>query len=414
MEYIKKLHSLPTLESLQGKLQNKKVFLRADFNVPIQNGQITDTYRIDTTIKTFEFLKKEDAITIVVSHIETKDVESPTLVPVFEYITKKYPEYTAYFCPNFLDRSAVETIVNNAKLGEFIVFENIRRADASGMSEKANDIALAEFLKSFTDFYINDAFAVSHRKHASVAALPSLFDEQHKVAGLQLHEEVRSLLTALDPQKPFVTILSGAKFNTKLPLIEKYLESADLMFVGGALYNNILKSLGKEVGVSLVDGEATYVDDLVRKDSFTDKVFIPEMVVVKSKETGMVRETSIDLVTETESIMDIAPVSVEDFVKKIQALDAKTILWNGPIGNFEVSQFAQGTERLAQGLVTYMQESVLQDVKLIVGGGDTVSAIKNVEGMQNSKNIFISTGGGAMLEFLEKEGQIPGVMSLVE
>lgn len=415
MEYIKKLHNLPNIEQLRGKLRGKKVFLRADFNVPIHDGKITDTYRIDTTMRTFEFLKKEGAITIVASHIETKDVESPSLVPVFLYITQKYPQYTVYFCDDFLHIKEVELCLHKAKEGEFVLFENIRKQNRKiGMDEKKNDVPLAQYIKEFTDFYIQDAFAVSHRKHTSVAALPELFDRDHKVAGFQLYKEVQSLLSAVVPQKPFVTILSGAKFSTKLPLIEKYIVSADLVLVGGALFNNILKSLGYEVGMSLIDREATYVDALVQKDDFKEKAYIPHFVIVKDMQTGIIRECEITAVHTHESIMDIAPQSIQDFVKKIAELDAKTILWNGPVGNFEVKEFAQGTELLATELMQYMKTAVLQDVRLIIGGGDTVSALKDIEGISTEPNIFLSTGGGAMLEFLEKEGQLPGIMSLVE
>lgn len=413
MEYIKKIHSIKNLESLKGKLKGKRVFLRADFNVPIYNGEITDTYRIDTTIKTFEFLKNEGAITIVASHIETKDVESPTLVPVFLYITKKYPEYTFFFCDNFLDENEVNTCLSSVKEGEFILFENLRRANKTGMSEKFNDISLAQYIKGFIEFYINDAFAVSHRKHTSVSALPSLFDDEHKVSGYQFYKEIQSLSNVLTPQKPFVTILSGAKFSTKLPLIQKYIETADTVFVGGALYNNVLKSMGYEIGSSYFDKEASYVDTLVESQLFRDKVYIPEYVVVKNINTNDIREVNIKDVTSDESIMDISPKSIEDFVNKIKEMDTKTILWNGPVGNFEVKDFAVGTERLAECVLEYMKTPALQDIKLIIGGGDTVSSIQNIEGINTNPNVFISTGGGAMLEFLEKEGQIPGVISLM-
>lgn len=414
MEYIKKLHSIRSLASLQGKLRGKKVFLRADFNVPIHDGKITDTYRIDTTMQTFAFLKEEGAITIVASHIETKDIHSPTLVPVFLYLTEKYPEYTVYFCDTFLHTPDVEVCLHAAKEGEFILFENIRRGnDKIGMDEKKDGIILAEYLKGFVDFYIQDAFAVSHRKHTSVSALPQLFDVYHKVAGFQLYKEIQALSHALQPQKPFVVILSGAKFGTKLPLIQKYIESADLVFVGGALYNNIVKSLGHEVGVSLVDTEATYVDTLVQSDMFKEKVYIPKFVVVKDIDTGIIREVDISGVQKNETIMDIAPQSILDFVHRIRDIDAKTILWNGPVGNFEIPEFAKGTEVLAEELMTYIGTSVLQDVQLIVGGGDTVSALSGVEGLSDNPAVFVSTGGGAMLEFLEKDGQLPGIQSLI-
>lgn len=411
MELKKSLNNIHNLEYLRGKLDGQKVFLRADFNVPIQNGEITDAYRIDTTMKTFAFLKEEGAITIVASHIETKEIDSPTLAPVFAYIQKTYPEYSISFCTNFLDENNVKSRIENTRKGEFVLFENIRNAKAEGMSEKGDDENFALYLKQFADFYINDAFAVSHRAHTSVSRLPSLFDAEHKAAGLQLFIEIDSLGKALHPELPFAVILSGAKFGTKLPLIQKYLKTADLMLVGGALYNNVLKSLGKEVGVSLVDANAEYVDTLVTTSEFRSKVYVPEYVVVRDMETDVIQEVLIDEVKPTETIQDIAMRSVQEFAKKIEQMHTKTILWNGPVGNFEVEEFAQGTEELGRQLMHYIK--VHEGTRLILGGGDTVSSIGNIEGITSNPSIFVSTGGGAMLEFLEKEGQIPGVLSLI-
>lgn len=411
MELKKSLNNIRGLDSLVGKLKGQKVFLRADFNVPIQGGVVQDAYRIDTTIKTFAFLKAEGAITIVASHIETKDIESPTLEPVFEYIKNTYPEYSVEFCKNFLDQSEVKNLLNKTNDGEFILFENIRNAKNEGMSEKGDDEKFAEYLKQFADFYVNDAFAVSHRAHTSVSKLPSLFDENHKVAGQQLFIEVESLGKALNPERPFAAILSGAKFGTKLPLIEKYLHSADLVLVGGALYNNVLKSLGYEVGVSLVDADAVYVDQLVKSDEFLKKVYLPEYVVSRNTEDGTVQEAYIKEIKSVETIQDISMRSIQEFAKKIEELKTKTILWNGPVGNFEIEEFAQGTEELGRLLLHYVKMN--EDVHLILGGGDTVSSIGNIEGITSNPRVFVSTGGGAMLEFLEKEGQIPGVLSLL-
>jgi phosphoglycerate kinase len=311
-----------------------------------------------------------------------------------------------------LDAHEVSVCLQKAQEGEFILFENIRNANKTGMSEKLNDVQLAEYLKGFVDFYIQDAFAVSHRKHTSVSALPELFDTDHKVAGYQLSKEVSMLLTAVDPVTPLVTILSGAKFSTKLPLIEKYIDSANVVFVGGALYNNVLKSLGYNVGSSLIDTEAGYVDKLVQKEAFTEKVYIPKHVIVQDIKNKNIRESDIKSIDINESIMDIASQSVIDFVNHIASIDAKTIVWNGPIGNFENHPFQEGTELLVREILKYIHNSVLQDVHLVIGGGDTTSALKDIEGLSSNPNVYISTGGGAMLEFLEKEGELPGIMSL--
>ncbi len=408
MELLKNIYKL---ETLTGRLMDKKIFLRADFNVPIKNGKITDTFRIDSTLATLKFLKEQGAITIIVSHIETKDVESPTLKPVYEYLVEKYPELTVHFCADFLNEKTVTDTLMMAESGEFILFENIRNAKAVGMSEKDNSVELAEYLKKFADIYINDAFAVSHRAHASTDALPKLFAHDCKVVGDQLYKEIAHLSLVIGAEKPFACILSGAKFSTKLPLIQKYLSSSDVMLIGGALFNNIAKSLGYEVGVSLIDTDVPYLDELVKEQEFTAKVFIPEKIVVKDTITGVVRICELAEVSKTETIQDIAPESVSAFMEKVAGIQTKTILWNGPVGNYEDADFTKGTIALANELFTYTEKE--GNVHAILGGGDTVAAIQKVEGIAGQSRIFVSTGGGAMLEFLEKEGRLPGIVSLL-
>lgn len=405
------LKNISKLETLSGRLQDKKVFLRADFNVPIKNGVILDTFRIDSTLETLHFLKNEGAITIIVSHIETKDVDPSTLVPVYAYIQKRYPELVVSFCADFLNESAVNDVLSKTKSGEFVLFENIRNAKLAGMSEKDNDQGLAEYLKKFADVYINDAFAVSHRDHASVSALPKLFAKEDKVAGNQLHKEVIHLSQALVPIKPFACILSGAKFSTKLPLIQKYLEISDFMLIGGALFNNIAKSLGNSVGSSLVDTDVPYLDSLVKTEQFTSKVFIPEKVVIKDIANGNIRISAIDDIGSSESIQDIAVSSIETFIARVVEMNVKTILWNGPMGKYEDIAFTKGTISLAENIFSYVKNN--HDVRAILGGGDTSSAIQEISGAVDESRIFISTGGGAMLEFLEKDGQLPGIVSLL-
>lgn len=408
MEQIKKLSKL---ENLAGFLAGKKVFLRADFNVPIKDGQVLDDYRIVSLLPTLEFLKKEKAITIIASHIETKNVDNPSLKPVFEYIKAKYPEIDIEFCEDFLNKDTLTTAVTGCKEGGFLLLENIRNAKESGMSEKDNSVSLAMYLKDFVDTYVNDAFAVSHRAHASVEALPKLFPIGKKVAGFLLAKEIASLMVGINPARPVVAILSGMKFDTKLPLIQKYLQSADMLFIGGALFNNIIKSLGYEVGVSIIDKDASYIDTIVRTENFQKKVFIPNIVVVKDMTSGEVRNSAITEVKPSEFIEDIAEESILSFVAEIKNLQAKTILWNGPVGNYDLPEFAKGTTVFAQALQDYIASHV--DAHALIGGGDTVAAIEKIPGIHENDRIFISTGGGAMLEFLEKEGELPGIMSLL-
>ena len=382
------------------EIKNKKVLLRADFNVPLKDNEISDNYRIVSTIPTLEFLRNGGAKTIIISHIETKDIEKPTLKPVFDYIKKNYTDFNIEFINNV---EMLEPALNNLNEGGFLLLENIRNFDG----EKNNDTVLAGNFKTLTDAYINDAFAVSHRNHMSVCALPMMYDKDHKMFGLQMQKEIDNLSKILSAEKPFAVILSGAKFSTKLPLIDKYLGIADKIFIGGALFNNILKSLGHNVGKSLIDTEVD-LSTLIKSENFTNKVFIPHEVVVKDLITNSVRTCKINEVAENECILDMVDSDILDFVEILKKDNYKKIVWNGPLGNYEDDAFKVGTLTLAKGLVDYIVNN--ENSRLFIGGGDTVAAINTLD--VKNERIFVSTGGGAMLEFLEKDGKLPGVISV--
>ncbi len=379
------------------EIKNRKVFLRTDFNVPIKNNIVADSYRIDCSIETLRDLKKGDNKTLIVSHIETKGVEKPSLKPVFDYIKSNYQDIEIFFSDKIED-------FENVNSGQFMLLENIRNFS----EEKENDVSLAKKIKNITDFYINDAFAVSHRNHMSVSVLPKLYNLEDKMFGLQMKKEINELSKILKPEKPFAVILSGAKFSTKLPLIEKYLSTADDMFIGGALYNNILKSMGFNIGKSLIDNDAVYIDKMVKDKSFIDKVFIPKKVIIKDDEDNIIIK-KIDEIIDNDNIQDIDIESIDNFVKKISLNNVKTIVWNGPLGNYEIDEFKKGTMYLANKLVDLVYNN--KNLNLFIGGGDTVAALKDLN--INNERIFISTGGGAMLEFLEKDGVLPGVISVL-
>ena len=385
------------------EIKNKKVLLRADFNVPIKASIIKDNYRIMSTLPTMQMLKNEGAKTMIISHIETKDVDNPTLKPVFNYIKENYPDLYIEFVEDINDFGNIKNKFESLPEGGFLLLENIRNLEG----EKENDEELAKTFKGMTDMYINDAFAVSHRNHMSVASLPALYDVNHKIFGLQMQKEIDSLSKILNPAKPFAVILSGAKFSTKLPLIDKYLGTADKILIGGALFNNVLKSLGYCVGKSLVDDEAVYVDMLVKSENFITKVFVPQTVVVKNLIINSIRSCNINEVGNDDVIQDISEESVELFTNLLKNENYKTIVWNGPLGYYESDDFKKGTLILAKGLVDYVSG---HDAHLFIGGGDTVGAI-NTMNIKNDR-IFISTGGGAMLEFLEKEGKLPGIVNV--
>jgi 3-phosphoglycerate kinase len=260
--------------------------------------------------------------------------------------------------------------------GDFLMAENLRQDER----EKQNDDAFATEIAAIADIYVNDAFAVAHREHASVSALATKLPAY---AGLNVTEEVSQLRVAMQPEHPSLFMLGGAKFETKMPLIEKYLKTYDHVFVAGALANDIFKAKGLEVGQSMVS------DVSLAGESFltSEKLLTPIDVIVEGP--GGVRTTTPDGVQPDEKIFDAGPETVKMLTEKIIA--AKTVLWNGPFGNYEAG-FADATEATIQALAD-------SETISIVGGGDTVAAIEKMGVFD--KLTFVSTGGGAMLTYLE-------------
>lgn len=340
-------------------LKGKKVLVRVDFNVPVKGDEVVDDYRIVRALPTINFLREAGAKLLLISHIETKDVDVPTLKPVYDYLSKLFP------------LSFVEDIDTPTE-GDIVLFENIRRYEG----EKKNDQEFSKKLAALADMYVNDAFAVSHREHASVVGVPQYLPSY---AGLLLSDEIKHL-TVEDSKHPFLFILGGAKFETKLPLIEKFLDKADKIFVGGALANDLLKLKGIDVKESLLSTADISIDHLLSNP----KIAVPEDFIWNEEGTG---------------IMDAGPKTIESL--KTDIADAKYILWNGPLGNYEKG-YKEGTISLSKLIGASEAESV-------VGGGDTLASIKELNLMDEFT--FISTGGGAMLELLLK-GTLPGIQAL--
>lgn len=341
-----------------GSLKGKRVMVRVDFNVPVQDGKIIDDLRIRVAMPTIEYLKSEGAKVILISHIES--------IPSLELVAEK------------MGINLVKDFMNwDGKIeeSEVLLFENLR----TNPGEKANDPEFAKVLASYADIYVNDAFPVCHREHASVVGVPKLLPHY---AGFQLMKEIENLSAFFNPAHPFIFILGGAKFETKLPLIEKFSNTADYIFVGGALMNDVFKAKGYEVGKSLVSKEEVDMKSIVADQ----RIILPTDVVVDSGRVCSVKEVQKD-----EIIMDVGPASVDAFADKIKT--AKFILWNGPLGLYEKG-FKDQTLKLAKLIMD-------SGAKCAVGGGDTVAAIESLK--VENPNVFISSGGGAMLQFLEEE-----------
>jgi len=358
-------------------LKGKYVLVRASCNVPIKDGKVRNAYRLKRALPTLQYLKEAGARVIIISHIGRDREDS--LRPVFEALKEMIPLAWGGTItdPSFLD--ARNSMVN----GEIVLCENLRQDPG----EEKNDPALSATIASYGDLYVNDAFAEAHREHASTFGVAGLLPAY---AGITLAEEVNELTKVMQPHTPSLFLLGGAKFETKMPLVEKYLELYDHVFMGGALTNDILKARGFEVGHSLVS-------DVSLKDApflWSEKLLIPIDVIVDGPNGVATR--AVDAVSPGEKIFDIGPETVLMLEKYISA--ASTILWNGPFGNYELG-YVEGTEAVAELIAEAKGFSV-------VGGGDTVAAVEKLN--LNDKFGFVSIGGGSMLTLLEN-GSTPAL-----
>lgn len=355
------------------------MLLRLDLNVPVIGDDVRDDFRIQKSLPTLRFLRDAGAKTIIISHIEND--ASDSLARVASYIGR-FIELKA-FVRTFDDAPSV---IAAMKEGEIAMFENLRK----NPGEKENDPVFAARLANLADIYVNDAFAVSHRPHASVVSVPKLLPAY---AGPLMAEEVAQLSKAFDPERPFLFVLGGAKFDTKMPLIEKFLGIADYVFVGGALANDIFKEKGYEVGASLL----SKVPVNLKHIESNPKLIVPADVVAANPLSRDVKNP--DALSPDDSILDAGPRTVSELSDLLNEISF--VLWNGPLGDY-TKGYAQATEDLARAIVASGARSVM-------GGGDTIAVVAKA-GLLD-KFSFVSTGGGAMLEFLA-QGSLPGIDAL--
>lgn len=361
----------------QGVFNGKRVIVRVDFNVPIENGVVSESeaFRIHAVVPTIKFLKNAGAKIILISHIGRG---GDSLSPVTDYIATTLPELGVKFIPEIIGES-VNTAISNLENSDVILLENIRQ----NPGEEKNDSEFAKTLASYADYYVNDAFAVSHRAHASVVGIPAIIPGY---AGLLIESEINHLNQALHPQSPSVLIMAGIKFETKLPLIEKLLPLYDSVILGGGLLNTYLKSSSISVGKSVID-ESTNLASIIGNT----KIIVPDMVVIERDGTSY--EINITEVMENDIIIDVV------ISEKMKTLinTAATIVWNGPLGWYEKG-YMQSTLDIVSNLGS--------TTHTIVGGGDTVTVIRKEK--LDDKITFLSTGGGAMLEYLQ-DGTLSGI-----
>lgn len=362
------------------ELQGKTVLLRVDFNVPIKDGVVVDPFRIEVALPTIEYLRNLGAKIILLSHIDAND-SGTTLRPVFEFLKLSLPV-------SFAEAKLDVMLHASEKLtaGELLLIENIREFPG----EKDNDESFAKTLAGMASYYVNEAFPVSHRPHASIVGIPKFLPS---FAGFRFQKEVLELSHAFNPTHPFLFILGGIKFETKEPLIKKFLDIADHVFVGGALGNDFFKARGFDVGGSITSG-ALPPQEIVN----SEKILTPLDVVVRASDNRHVVRQPNEIMPQ-EIVSDAGPKTLEMLREHINA--ARLILWNGPLGYYEHG-FDAGTKEVAKMLSQCRGRS-------IVGGGDTTAAIESL-GVAD-RLTFISTGGGAMLDFLAN-GTLPGIEAL--
>lgn len=363
-------------------LTGKRVLVRVDWNVPLENGKVVDDYRIKQSLSTIDFLLNEGAKVIIISHLESPDGGNLSLEPVAEHLRGRLP---LLFCPDLIGSEA-EKAVNELKNSEALLLENLRTNEG----EKNNDLTFATTLSKFAQIFVNEAFSASHRAHASIVGLPKLLPS---FIGKRFKDEITELSKVFYPKKPFLFILGGAKFDTKIPLIEKFIHIADTIFVGGALAHNFFKEEGKAIGKSLISEGDFHLKEKI--DS--GKIMLPTDVAILN--TGHLRMDTIDHVGPEDVIVDAGPQTVLNLREKIN--ESSCILWNGPLGNYEKG-YRQETLELARALSESGKETIL-------GGGDTLAAIEELDIFD--KFSFVSTGGGAMLDFLAT-GTLPGIEAI--
>ena len=387
-----------------GNLQGKTVLMRVDFNVPLKDGEITNDNRITEALPTIEYALNQGAKVVAFSHLgrvkEEADKASKSLAPVAVRLSELLGKEVK-FVPE--TRGAeLEAAIKGLKDGEILMFENTRFEDVDGKKESKNDPELAKYWASLGDVYVNDAFGTAHRAHASNVGIASNIGEGNSASGFLVDKEIKFIGGAVDnPDRPLVAILGGAKVSDKIAVIENLLEKADKVIIGGGMAYTFMKAQGKEIGISLCENDKIeYARELMAKAG--DKLVLPiDTVVAKEFSNDAPSRVAAGDIQPDEEGLDIGPKSVELFKKTLEG--AKTVIWNGPMGVFEMPNFAKGTIGVCEAIAN------LEGATTIIGGGDSATAAISLGYAE--KFSHISTGGGASLEYLEGK-VLPGIDSL--
>ncbi|QUR93964.1 phosphoglycerate kinase [Macrococcoides canis] len=384
------------------ELKDKKVLVRADFNVPMKDGNITNDNRIVEALPTIKYIIEQGGKVILFSHLgkvkTEEDKANLSLQPVAARLSELLKKDVQFVAETRGDK--LESAINALQSGDVLLFENTRFEDVDGKKESKNDPELGKYWASLGDVFVNDAFGTAHREHASNVGVATHLET---AAGFLMEKEIKFIGGVVEnPERPFVAILGGAKVSDKIGVIENLLEVANKVLIGGGMAYTFLKAQGKEIGHSLLEEDKI---DLAKElmERGKDKLVLPvdAKVTKEFSNDGEIEAVAIDHIPAELQALDIGPKTVELFAKELEG--AKTVVWNGPMGVFEMSNFAKGTVGVCKAIAE------LKDATTIIGGGDSAAAAMDL-GFAD-KFTHISTGGGASLEYLEGKA-LPGIKSI--
>ena len=384
-------------------LKNKRVLIRVDYNVPIEDGVVKDAYRIQCSIPTIKECLESGASVVLMSHLgrpKGRINEDYSLISVGEVLSD-FLEIPIKFSDDCISEDSINVTIG-LHPGEVHLLENLRFHSG----EEENDIEFSRLLSKHGQIYINDAFGTSHRSHASNVGVTDNFT--HKGMGLLMNKEIRYLQNKFkNPKVPLVLLLGGAKISGKIDLIDKFLIDADAILIGGGMTFTFLKAMGIDIGKSIIDEQMISVANRVIKKARQNRVklVLPVDFVVADSidKPSKIEISSFDSVPSNMMGLDIGPETIKLFSKKLS--QAGTILWNGPVGVFEKKDFENGTKEIANFLSKLKDENIIT----IVGGGDSASAIRKFSNIENITHV--STGGGASLELLSGKN-LPAIEAL--